>query len=237
MKKLIISTMALLLMINHAAEAKEPTETQSVNAINGPTFQRLVLGARYMPTLSSIKVQNDNNTIQGDFILGKGYSGILGFNFTNHLGIQAEVIYSKLSQTHQDNGMERRIDLEYIHVPLLISLNTNRAASINLNVVVGPQIGMNAGATLTTTGSENGSSNLKGVLVVKNNDLGLAYGAGLDFGLNPRKTLRFDLGFRGVLGLTDISDQSGSLENDEFYVLQKSGINTFAGYFGISLLF
>ena len=72
---------------------------------------------------------------------------------------------------------------------------------------------------------------------VKTGDIGFAYGAGVDFGLNPSQTFRLGLGFRGVYGLFDISDDSGSLSNDSFFVLEKTHVKTYSGYLGFSLLF
>ncbi|MBK5284842.1 MAG: PorT family protein, partial [Bacteroidia bacterium] len=61
--------------------------------------------------------------------------------------------------------------------------------------------------------------------------------AGVDFGLNASQTFRLGLGFRGVYGLFDISDNSQTLADDSFYVLDRSHVKTYAGYIGFSLLF
>jgi hypothetical protein len=75
------------------------------------------------------------------------------------------------------------------------------------------------------------------VLAVKKGDLGVAYGAGLSFGLTPAKTFRLGIGFRGVYGLIDISDNNNALADDSYYLLDRSHIKTYSGYVGLSFLF
>jgi len=72
---------------------------------------------------------------------------------------------------------------------------------------------------------------------VKKGDLGFAYGAGLDFGLDQENMVRLGLGFRGVYGLLDISDDSKTQTNDKYYVLDRTHIKTYAVYMGLSVLF
>jgi hypothetical protein len=202
-----------------------------------PAFPVMVLGIRFMPTTSNIKVQNsDGNSVDGDIVLSYGYGGLLGFNFTKHVGLQLEVLYNTLSQKYADHTLDREIDINYINVPLLLSLNVNRTNAFNINLAVGPQLGVNVGSSVTTRGTANGNTNTKAVLAVKENDFGIAYGAGVDFGLNAARTIRFDIGFRGVNGLVDVSDRSEKLETGSYYILQKKRTQTYAGYIGFTFL-
>ena len=159
----------------------------------------------------------------------------MGFNFTDHIGVQGEAIYSSVSQKYKEQDAEHRVNLRYFNIPLLLSLNTGKTKAFNFNLVGGPQIGISVGTKLVTFGS-NGAP-LDPVLSVKKGDLGLAYGAGFDFALNPARTFRLGLGYRGVLGLFDISDNSGSIATDAYYIIDRTNINTNAIYAGISILF
>jgi len=200
-------------------------------------FPAMVLGIRFMPTTSNIKVQNsDGNSVDGDIVLSYGYGGLLGFNFTKHLGLQLEVLYNTLSQKYADHTLDREIDINYVNVPLLLSLNVNRTNAFNINLAIGPQLGVNVGSSVTTRGSINGNTNRKAVLAVKENDFGIAYGGGVDFGLNEARTIRFDIGFRGVNGLIDVSDRSEKLETGSYYILQKKRTQTYSGYIGFTFL-
>jgi hypothetical protein len=195
------------------------------------------IGLRFMPTFSALDVKTiDGGTVKGEITIGYGGGLLLGYNFTEHVGLQTEIIYMSLSQKYVDEGAENIITLNYINIPLLLSLNTARFDPVNFNFVVGPQIGLNTGGDVSTSGG-NGSTTVTAVVAVKKGNLGFAYGAGVDFGVNEANTLRIGLGFRGVYGLIDISENSGTTETDEYYVLAKNNLKTYSAYIGISYLF
>lgn len=202
-----------------------------------PFLPKVEIGVRFIPTFSSLNVQTaDGGKINGDVTLNYAYEAFLGIYIGNHIGIQAEVIYNSLSQKYRDLDLDRKIKINYVNVPVLLSLNTRKGARLNLNAVFGPQFGFNVGATMETTGT-NGTYNSQAVFAVRKNDLDLAYGAGFDVALNSAHTIRFGLGYRGVSGLMDIGDHSKSLAANEYYVLDNSKIKTNSGYIGLSVLF
>jgi len=197
--------------------------------------QKGEIGLRYMPTYSSLDFQTSSGgKISGEGTFGYGIGAILGFNFSEHVGIQGELIYSSYNQRYKEVDNERRINLKYINIPMLISLNTGKTKPINISVVAGPQIGVSVGSSVFSS-SPSGTS--KPVLALKRGDLGFAYGVGIDFAMTASGKSRFQFGYRGVSGLLDISDNSKTLNNDSFYVLDKSHIRTNALYVGLSLLF
>lgn len=198
--------------------------------------QKGEFGVRFMPTFSSFDVNSsEGGTIDGEVTFGWGAGILLAYNFSDHVGIQGEIIYNKLSQKYADNDLEREIRLKYVNIPLLLSLNTGKTKPVNFNFVIGPQIGVSVGSDLFSDNANGNNPNP--VLAVKKGDLGLAYGAGLSFGLIPAQTFRLGLGFRGVYGLLDISDNSNNLADDSYYVLDRSHIKTYSGYIGFSFLF
>lgn len=205
--------------------------------VNAKAQKVVEFGVRYMPTISSFDVKTSSGgTVKGEATLGYGVGAFLGVNFSKHLGVQAEVIYTSINQKYTDQNVSREINLKYINIPLLLSFNTDKSAPVNLNIVAGPQIGLSTGSSIKSTGGD-GTITSQAVLSVKKNDLGIAYGLGVDFGLNPGKTFRLGLGYRGVLGLVDISDNSETTTTDQFYVVSKTHIKTNAGYIGISFIF
>jgi len=188
-----------------------------------------------MPTVSNFDIQtSEGGKISGDATLGYGAGVVLGYNFTDHIGIQGEAIYSTLNQKYTEDDVEREIKLEYINIPLLHSYNTGKLKPVNFNVVVGPQIGISVGSELF---SDGGNPDDDAVLSVKKGDLGFAYGAGFDFGLNTAKTIRLGIGFRGVYGLLDISDNSNNISTENYFVLDKAHVKTYSAYMGLSFLF
>ncbi len=202
----------------------------------GIQAQKGEFGVRFMPTISNFDIQtSDGGKVSGDATIGMGAGIFLGFNFTDHIGIQAEAIYNTHTQKYKEQDEDREIRLKYVNVPLLLSYNTNKMKPVNFNIVAGPQIGISVGTELFTSNGSDPSD--EAVLSVKKGDLGFAFGAGLDFGLNAAQTFRLGFGFRGVYGLFDISDNSQSLSTNSYYVLDKAHLKTYSAYAGVSLLF
>lgn len=209
----------------------------SLSFVGQSAAQRVALGVRFMPTFSTFDIKTSSGgTVSGTISLGFGVGAQLAVGITKHIGVQGEFIYSSLAQKNTEQNVERKIKLKYVNIPLLIAFNTGRSKMINLNVVAGPQIGVSVGSSLRTSGGNN-SDTLQAVLAVRKGDLGFAYGVGLDFGLNPARTVRLDVGFRGVLGLFDISDHSGTLSTDSYYILDRSHVRANSAYIGLSFLF
>jgi hypothetical protein len=199
--------------------------------------QSVEFGARFMPTFSQFDVQTSTGgTVDGTVTLGYGGGIFLGYHFTNNVGIQAEVIYSSINQKYSELDIEQKVNLKYVNIPLLLLLETSPTKAVNLSVVAGPQIGISVGSSFDNL-IVGDSVNLDPVLSVKKGDLGLAYGAGLDFGLDPANKIRLGLGFRGVYGLIDISDNNNAQETNSYYVIDKTKIKTYSVYLGLSILF
>ncbi|MEO6167267.1 MAG: porin family protein [Chitinophagales bacterium] len=200
------------------------------------TSSGFYIGARYLPTISDFKMKQVN----GDFyktstVLGYGIGGLIGVNLSDHIGLQGEVLYSALAQNYVDaTNTERRIDLNYINIPLMVVLNTNSSSVVNLNVTAGPQLGILVGSEFDATGGMAGDT-VTAVFAAKSGDFGIAYGAGIDFNVLPNFSI--DLGYRGVIGLVDISDQSKTLTTDQYYILDRSHLMTYAAYVGVKLKF
>jgi len=198
--------------------------------------QHTELGVRFMPTFSSLQMKTSTG---GDFTgaMTVGYGGGIfgGYHFNDHVGVQAEIIYNSISQKFKENDVEREITLRYLNIPLLFSLNSGKSKPVNFNVVAGPQMGLSVGSTLSASVGE-GPDHLHAQLGVKKSDIGFAYGAGVDFGLNAAKTFRLGIGFRGVYGLFDISDNSHTVVTDSYFILDHTHIRTYSGYIGLSFL-
>lgn len=198
--------------------------------------QKAEFGIRYMPTFSNFDMQaSDGTTIKGEVTISHGIGVLMGYNFNENVGIQGEVIYTAVARRYSERSVEQKVVLRYVNIPLLLSLNTGKSRMFNLNIVAGPQVGIRVGSHVYTTG--DGTLMAQPLLEVKKTDLGFAYGAGLDVGLNEAKTLRLGAGFRGVYGLIDISDNSSTTATDTYYILERTNIETYSGYIGFSVLF
>lgn len=198
--------------------------------------QKAAFGLRFMPTVSNFNLKTSSGgTIKGEMNLGIGAGILLGFNFNEHVGINAELMYSTYSQKYTEQNLERKITLRYVNIPLMLSLNTGITKPVNFNITAGPQIGISAGSTFTTKGGD--ATTTFNTVTIRKGDLGFAYGAGLDVALNTMKTTRFALGFRGVLGLIDVSADNRNQVNNSYYVIDRVQLKTYSIYFGFTFLF
>lgn len=224
MKTLRLLYTALLASAATLASAQETT---------GGDYPGFEFGARYMPTFSSFDVRSSSNgVVQGTLTLSHGVGGFMAFNANPHVGFQVEGIYLSMTQKYRDNDLDRTVRLSYMNFPLLLSLNTSKGGPVNLNIVGGPQFGLNVGSSIETSKSGDADT-VSAVLAVKAGDIGVAYGAGLEFGLAQGGRLALEIGFRGVYGLIDISDKSQSTTTDQYYVLDRAHVQSYAGYVGL----
>jgi hypothetical protein len=204
-------------------------------AINAQKFE---IGARLMPSFSSFDIKNaSGGTVKGSVKMGFGAGVMVGFNISDNVGIEADMIYNTMAQKYSHGNINQKITLSYVSIPVLLSLNTNKSKKVNFNMVLGPQLGINVGSKITTSGTNDGSNNAQAILALKKNDLGVAYGAGVDIGLNAANTFRLGFGYRGATGLIDVSDRSNSTVTNTYYVLDRTHIKTNSAYVGISFLF
>jgi hypothetical protein len=219
----------------HIVEAPAPQPQPKVEKPE-PPLKSGEIGVRFMPTFSKFDLRNSNGeVIEGDLALGYGYGGLLAVT-GKHVGLQLEVIYNPVSQKYKDHEIERTVDISYLNVPLLLTLNTDKSKPVNFNVAFGPQLGINTGSKVTSSGNGDVDT-VRAVVALKQSDLGIAYGAGLEFCLNPMRTVRLNLGFRGVYGLVDISDNNKNKATGSYFIIDKTNRESYAGYLGLSFLF
>jgi len=205
--------------------------------MNMPPLRRGELGIRYMPTFSSLDLRTSGDVVvQGDVTLSHGYGIFLGGNFNDHVGIIGEVNFLEITQKYKDQNLDREVNVSYLNIPVLLSLNTNKRMPVNLNAVIGPQFGVNVGSSLKTTGDDN-SATVTGKVGATGSDVGLAYGAGLEFALNRMHTFRIDLGYRGFYGLVDMSANQTSDDPDTFNIVVRAARRTNTAYLGLTWCF
>jgi hypothetical protein len=247
MKTLKIFSITILLMCSGKMIAQDANAngstgdnpvvtTANSNQENG-SFFNWEAGIRFMPVFSSFDVRTvDNGVAKASFAIGYGYGLKLGYNFTEHVGIQTEYMYNTLAQKWRDKSFDRRITLNYINVPVMLSLNTGKDRMANLNFVLGPQFGLNVGSDLDAGGS-GGVDSVTAILAVRKGDIGIAYGLGGEFRFGAETNWQFDVGFRGVYGLLDISDKSKTITTNEYYILDRAHVKTYGAYVGVAYLF
>ncbi len=187
-------------------------------------------------TFTDLKVSSENGTISTSYVVGYGAGGYLGYFFNPNVEIRAEVLYSSLSQEIVENDIKRKLNLSYLNFPLLFGLHSGYNKAVSFNIMAGPQVGINLGSSLDGEG-ESGVDTVNATLEVKPADIGIAYGAGVDFGLGPDRLLHLNIGFRGVYGLIDISEDNNNTTTNSYYILDRSKIKTYSAYAGLSYKF
>ena len=220
---------------NQAKPAEEPQKPDSTS--ESSEWKGFHIGGVLQATFTDVKVDGANGAVNTSYVVGYGGGAFIGYFFTRNVEVRVEALYSSLAQELKgENDVKRKLELSYINFPLLLALHTGYDKPVSLNVTFGPQIGINTGSSLEGDGSD-GIDTVQASINVKPADLGIAYGAGLDFGIGPERLVHLNVGFRGVYGLVDISDQSNNTTTNNYYIIDRAHLKTYSGYAGISVKF
>ncbi len=198
-------------------------------------FHKGEFGIRYNPTFTILGMRTYNGQNASSIPNVSEGIGIKGaFNFCNHFGIQGEVSYYQVSQSFTDRNLSNEVKINYVDVPLLFCLSTDKSNEVSFNITAGPQISFTSGTSFKSTGVEI-SDTLNGVARVKQTDIGIAFGIGAAFSLNKEHTLQMDWGYHGFYGLVD--ENEGSNPKGTYNVILNSSRKTYGAYLGLTYLF
>jgi hypothetical protein len=159
--------------------------------------------------LANQTLSGNGYTTSPSFLPGFHAGGYLTLMFTEHLGLQPEVLYSGQGAK---NGTYK-LKLGYATVPILVRFNVNSLLSFH----AGPQIGV-----LMSAKSKSGSSSTDVKDSFKSSDVGIAFGGTVDLPMGLNFTLRF------IKGLSNIYDGASSPGYD--YTQKNYNIQIAAGY-------
>lgn len=233
----LISTTILLSAVNASDNdpKKKPEVKTGAIMVNAdyPDLRVVELGVHYMPTFYTMDFHSESgDIIEGSVTMAHGFGGMLGINFSPHVGIQGEIDYYQATQKYKDQSVDNEVDIKYLDIPVLLSLNTNKMARLNLNAVVGPQFGINVGSDISSSGSTGTAT---ATVAAKKGDIGAAFGAGLEFALTESHNIRVDLGYRGFYGFVKMdADETSS---DSYNVMVSANRKTNAAYVRLTFLF
>jgi hypothetical protein len=206
-------------------------ELQEDKSLSGFHF-----GLKFQPFINSLNFKgSDGQNASMEQTVNSGWGASLNYFFSPWIGLHLEVMNMRQKFAFDDGLAKRRIDLNYIQIPLLLSVNTNLEKWVNLNLTAGPYIGLNTNTSINYENQlnevfSNGSAAVP-VLIVNPLEVGVAYGAGLDFGFGEGQWLHLNMGYRGTMGLTNIQDQNIVLEGKEYGILAKTARNATAGFY------
>ncbi len=120
----------------------------------------------------------------------------LALNFGKVVSLQWEVLYTMKGATYValDNSYTDKLYADYIEVPVLLKLKLPLAV-VQPFVFAGPSVGFKLKEKLTSNGQQIPLTES----LLKNNDYGAIFGAGLNLGPNFMVDLRYSLGMQKVI--------------------------------------
>ena len=123
--------------------------------------------------------------------------GFVALPLGSRLTIQPEGLFSQKGEQADLDGVEVKLELDYIEVPVLVKYAITQGASRSFHVFGGPsmafKIQSKATASFGGTTVETGEDD-----IVKDTDFGVVFGAGMDFG-------KWSVDGRYTLGLVNIN--------------------------------
>ena len=127
-----------------------------------------------------------------------GFTGgiFLAFNFGRVVTIQSEVLYTMKGATYValDDSYTDKLSADYIEIPLLLKLRIPTPV-VQPFVFAGPSVGFKLKEKLESDGEEVPLDEA----LLKNNDYGAIFGAGLNLGRNFMVDVRYSLGLQKVI--------------------------------------
>jgi hypothetical protein len=131
-----------------------------------------------------------------------GFTGgvFLARNFGRYVTVQWEVLYTMKGAvyTSPDGGVTETLTADYLEVPLLLKLRAPLAV-IQPFVFAGPTVGFKLQEKLETNGEETPVSGP----ILKNNDYGAIFGAGLNLGPSFMFDVRYSQGLQKVVAVAE----------------------------------
>jgi hypothetical protein len=178
--------------------------------ISALAYAQPSIGLKGGLNLANVSGDIEDNSMRTAFHVG-AYATI---KFGDKFGFQPEILYNSVGTKFKDPDFgDADLVMNYISVPLMLNYYINDMIALQ----AGPQISLLSSADLKFDG---GSIDYKDF--VKGNDMGLNFGAMLNFG-------KLNATARYCLGLTDIDD-TGSSDKVKNGVIQISlGFRLFGG--------
>ncbi len=164
---------------------------------SGPAgAQGLAIGVRGGVNLADVALDADGAAPSFDSRIGLVAGAFVTLPITSWIELQPEVLYSGKGARLEQEGIESKLVLDYLEVPVLARVSGNAFGTTRYYVVAGPTAGFRMRAK-TRTEFSGATEELDISEDVERFDFGIAAGGGLQFG-----SLLVDA--RYTFGLTDI---------------------------------
>ena len=150
--------------------------------------------------------------------LGLCAGGFITFTIAGMFAIQPEVLFTMKGTKGELSGLEYKISLSYLEIPVLAKLLITTPGMIKPCLFAGPSLAIKLSGKekVTYDGTTYYEGDLEGY---KDIDFGLIIGAGIDFGLGAAGG-KITVDLRYNLGFTNISDWAGEdVKNGAFSLM------------------
>lgn len=149
----------------------------------------------------------DAQDIEGTLKTKVGFMGgvFLALNFGSVVTIQTEVLYTMKGATFEYTELEdtytEKLYGDYIEIPLLLKLRIP-TPGIQPFIFAGPSVGFKLREKMTINGEDIPLEDK----LLKNNDYGAIFGAGLNIGKHFMLDVRYSLGLQKVIDIAEGSE-------------------------------
>ncbi|MGI8893098.1 MAG: outer membrane beta-barrel protein [Bacteroidia bacterium] len=199
------------------------------------------LGAKFAPGISAIKSNTYNDSVKVETTIALGGGGLMGYQFNQHIATQLEVMYMASGQKYKAGTVDYHVRTNYLSMPLLLKLSTDINNPVSFNIQFGPQISFLMGTELETDNA-GGGVQIEPEISIRPQDIGIAYGLGMDFNITSDSKLQGLFGFRGINGLVDINNKDernpenpGVTEN--YIIIERATTSLYGIYLGLQYRF
>ena len=172
--------------------------------------------------------QNSYSMAEYDYVLDMGgaFRVDVGYNFTDHIGVQTGFTTFKGGQKYEDShgtGILREVKMSYSGIPVLFKL-IGGESKVKFYFLIGPQFSFLSKAELTGNYPVSDQSTLTNAKVrFEKNNSGLNFGLGADISITD--FLYVNAGMSFLYGFSDINAEFGSGKDAYDPIIKGSGGN------------
>jgi hypothetical protein len=156
--------------------------------------------------LANQTYKSSGYTVSPSFLPGMHAGAYVTWMFSEHLGLQPEVMYSAQGAKNGDY----KFKVNYVNIPVLVRYNVNDLLSFH----AGPQFGILTSAKEGTTETDVKDQ-------VKGSDMGVAAGVGIDL------PMKLNFSFRFIQGLSNINEANSSVTQKNYNLQFSVGYTLF----------
>lgn len=186
------------------------------------------VGIKALP--QAVVLFNADDWEAGDFVdyvftTSLAYGGTLGWNLTNHVGLQTGIFFSPQGQKFKHPGLvleTSRQKLNYLKVPLMLKINTSPDKASSFILTAGAQVGFLTKVEVFEDGELIDFEQRYGIVakeIYNSQDIGLVGSLGFRFKFTRNSS--FEILLRGDYSLMDVEDKTARVNNNIFYWNQQ----------------